>query len=503
MFRWSNLCSAVFMVSFICPVNMSGQVKDPFNQARQQVTSSNSSVFNKSRQSNFNDYRQKLNIEYIHIIRQPWKGFNAFRGIVAPDRDDKPVVPVKFSEDETKREIKDRELGYSEIERPILNKSVTQPIAPVTVAPDDKSSFLSFHYLGSAWKVRKPANATFRLKAIDENAIADGWKMLSDNSYNAMLADCIKLKSSHRLCDWAYLMMLKSLAEQYCGKNTNEATLLMAYLYSQSGYKLRLAKTGSKLYLLYGTKHKVYDTPYFDCDGERFYSLEKVNEKLYISAAKFSKEQSMSLWVGQVPVVENMRSVDRMLTSKRYPDMSVNVSINKNLLSLYESYPVSEVGGNFMTRWAMYANVPLCSDAREQLYPQLRRSVSGLSQLDAVNKLLNWVQTAFVYEYDDKVWGRDRAFFPDETLYYPYCDCEDRSILMSRLIRDLLGLKCILIYYPGHLAMAVNFTDDVRGDYIMLNNKKYVVCDPTYIGAPVGMTMPGMDNFKAKVILLE
>lgn len=37
----------------------------------------------------------------------------------------------------------------------------------------------------------------------------------------------------------------------------------------------------------------------------------------------------------------------------------------------------------------------------------------------------------------------------------------------------------------------------------MLNNKKYVVCDPTYIVAPVGMTMPGMDNFKAKVILLE
>jgi len=105
---------------------------------------------------------------------------------------------------------------------------------------------------------------------------------------------------------------------------------------------------------------------------------------------------------------------------------------------------------------------------------------------------------------DDKVWGHDRAFFAEESLFYPYCDCEDRSILFTRLVRDLLGLDCILIYYPGHLASAVHFTErEVNGDYIILNNIKYIVSDATYIGAPVGRTMPGMNNEKAKVILLE
>lgn len=106
--------------------------------------------------------------------------------------------------------------------------------------------------------------------------------------------------------------------------------------------------------------------------------------------------------------------------------------------------------------------------------------------MEAVNKLLNWVQTAFVYEYDDKVWGHDRAFFSEETLYYPYCDCEDRAILFTRLVRDLLGLQTILVYYPGHLACAVCFTDKVAGDYILLDGKRFVITDPTYIGAPVG-----------------
>lgn len=101
------------------------------------------------------------------------------------------------------------------------------------------------------------------------------------------------------------------------------------------------------------------------------------------------------------------------------------------------------------------------------------------------------------------MWGCDRAFFPEETLYYPYCDCEDRSILLSRMVRDLLGLHCVLIHYPGHLAMAVQFTDDVKGDCIMLQGEKFTVCDPTYIGAHVGETMPGMNNAEAKAILLE
>ena len=103
------------------------------------------------------------------------------------------------------------------------------------------------------------------------------------------------------------------------------------------------------------------------------------------------------------------------------------------------------------------------------------------------------------------MWGYDRAFFAEETLYYPYCDCEDRSILFTRLIRDLLGLKCILVYYPGHLASGVHFTEDVKGDYISVDGERYTICDPTIIGAgaPVGRTMSTMNNSTAHVIVLD
>ena len=120
-----------------------------------------------------------------------------------------------------------------------------------------------------------------------------------------------------------------------------------------------------------------------------------------------------------------------------------------------------------------------------------------------MDRLLNWVQTGFVYKFDNEVWGDDRAFFGEEPLFYPYCDCEDRSILLSHLVRELLGLDTVLIYYPGHLAMAVDLAEASDGDYVQLDGRRFTVCDPTYIGARVGKTMPNMDNSQAKLILLE
>ena len=61
----------------------------------------------------------------------------------------------------------------------------------------------------------------------------------------------------------------------------------------------------------------------------------------------------------------------------------------------------------------------------------------------------------------------------------------------------------IFIYYPGHLATAVAFDDEGAGDYVMYRNRKYIVCDPTFINAAVGRTMPGMDNQEAQIIALQ
>jgi hypothetical protein len=53
------------------------------------------------------------------------------------------------------------------------------------------------------------------------------------------------------------------------------------------------------------------------------------------------------------------------------------------------------------------------------------------------------------------------------------------------------------------LATAVAFAQDVNGDYLVYKGRRYTVCDPTYMNAPVGITMPGMNNKEAQVIALK
>jgi len=111
--------------------------------------------------------------------------------------------------------------------------------------------------------------------------------------------------------------------------------------------------------------------------------------------------------------------------------------------------------------------------------------------------------TFLFYQTDEEQFGYKRPLFADETFYYPASDCEDRSILFSILIRELLGLEVVLLHYPNHITTAVHFRDEtVNGDYLMIDNKKFIVCDPTYIGANIGQAMRQLKNVSAEVVKL-
>lgn len=136
---------------------------------------------------------------------------------------------------------------------------------------------------------------------------------------------------------------------------------------------------------------------------------------------------------------------------------------------------------------------------------ELRPAVQGKSQEEAVNILLHFVQYAFDYQTDQEQFGYERWFFPEETIASRYSDCEDRAILFSQLVRRLLNMEVVLIYYPGkHLATAVKFDNpNTQGDYLTVDGKKFLICDPTYIGATLGMGMPSLKQVPIEVIRLK
>ena len=366
-------------------------------------------------------------------------------------------------------------------------------------------SDLPFAFFGTKMKVRVLDDFKYALPDCDGETLSNAWKLLSTPRFNNTIRDCLELRSNYNMCDWAYVEMLQAMADAYLGKGTNEAVFFAAYIYCQSGYQMRLAKKVNKLYMLVASKQFMYNHYFFSIDGIDYFTLEELpyTERLEICNTNFQDESRLSLFIPKSISLDSDMEKTKTVQSLRYDDMSITVTVNKNLMDFYEQYPSSMVDGDFMTRWAMYANTPMDKDVQEQIYPVLRQKLGNYTQREGISRLLNMLQTGLKYGLDEDEWGEDRAFFAEETLYYPVCDCEDKSILFSHLVRELYGLNILLVYFPGHLLTAVRFDEDVEGNYCMYEGEKYVFCDPTYEGASIGRIYPEYLHEKPTVILLN
>ena len=489
---------------------------DPFAAFQQQAMKEFNDFTDKA-MSEYEAFRQKSIREYAAFMREAWKSFGASAPIERPKV--KEIPPVKT--DSTLRRktesipVKTAAVCVMPMPEPEPDpdpKGDKKAKGLVPEQTEENGEYVDFKFFGTPLRVRFTHKEDFKLASVSSNDVADAYERFASADYNNTLVDVLALRDNLQLGDWAYIQMLDSLSAA-CFPTRNEAVLLMGYLYQQSGYKMRFGVNENELHILFASDHVIYGRGYFpnlDDSNYKFYTYGEDADPLNICQAQFPKEQPLSLIIPKTMQLAETNAGGRLIASTdwRYPEMSFVINVNKNMLDFYNTYPTSCLNNDIMTRWAMYANTPF----HNQLEDSLRVKLGEFSELEAAERILNWIQTGMEYEYDENVWGHDRPFFPEETLFYPYCDCEDRAILFTRLMRDLYGVKAMLVYYNhpelgGHLASAIHFKNDeeITGDYIEYEGAKYFICDPTIMGAgaPVGETMEEMDNGSASVVVLR
>lgn len=456
----------------------------------------------------FDRFRREETAKFAEFVRKEWKDVPIEKPVKKPIMKDLP--PLTFPKlDENKIYTKPEPVKVDIVITPIefiVPQPQPKPYVEINIEKEQPviHSLFKFKSFGTEYSVHLIEEQKFHLNSIKGDDLADALIRMSESDYNDIIVDVLDIRQKHELCDWAYYCMLRDLGEAFFGKNTNEAILMTMYLLQQSGFQVRLATIDEKLHILIGTLHFMYDRNYYKFNGVNYFLVTGNGyDHMKICNVPYTGESAMSLMINSLPVLEQTQSEPRIIKSGNKNGLSVTVSVNPNLLDFYATYPTSEVNDNIMTRWAMYANTPLSESAKTQIYEDLRNQLAGKSQKEQVQSILTFIQTGLQYEYDDSIWGGDRAFFAEETLHYQYADCEDRSILLTRLVRDLLGLDCILIYYPGHLASGVCFTEEIGGDFCEVDGKKFVVCDGTYIGSSVGSTMPCCRNLPVQAIVLS
>ncbi len=443
----------------------------------------------------YREFREKANAEYAMFMQEAWDRMGVKPALEPPTEPEPPQPePVPQGAEPTTEPIP----FVEPVPSPKVEPTPVVPLPDVPApAPTDPSFRIDFY--GTSITLRADKDKRPKLKSCDGVSVSKMWEQLAKKDFDPLLRDCMEKSRSLSLGDWGFVQLVRKVSSNYYGKENNEAVLMSAYLLCQSGLQCRLARMGNRLLLLMPFDCELmFNHPYIEIDGVNYFALNMKDGEgeVEVFNRAFPNEHIGSLRMTQLPKLA-MRAISKRSFSDKDPHvMTCDVSVNRNLIDFLNDYPLTP-------QWDYYALASLSDSSKKALYATMRLKIAGKNRVDAANILLHWVQTAFKYKTDEDQFGVERPLFADESLYYPYCDCEDRSILFSNLVRDLLGLDVVLLHFPGHLATAVKFKESVEGDYLDLHDGRYVVCDPTYIGAPVGMAMPQCKKQQVEVIMLK
>jgi hypothetical protein len=336
---------------------------------------------------------------------------------------------------------------------------------------------------------------------LNREKIAAYWKNLSAADYNSTLAQALHYKEKLNVNDWGYCELLFKYSKAVQNSSIDESYLFTWFMLVKSGYLVRIGYEGERVALLIATDNILYGLPYFYPEGSKqtLYSISLENNikpltgNLFIYKDDYpGSSELFDLSIKETPTISSSFAKKTLEFNIGGVDYTIPISYDKSAIDFFEYYP--------QTNLNVYFSAPMSNDASGKLLDELNALIKGKDEVDAANFLLHFVQYATEYKIDEEQFKREKPFFPEESLHYEYSDCEDRAVLFSYLVTNLLGLEVIGIDYPDHVATAVCFTSKVNGRFVEHKGKRYIICDPTYLGAGVGVCMPEYINVKSDII---
>lgn len=432
----------------------------------------------------YTDHRESILNRYNEYLKGVWKEYQGFRDTVsniAP----KPLEQPKLS----RSNPAEGSINLAPKFEPTIGINKNPPITPPLTPTSPTSRTFPIHFYGLSLNLPE-INGITLFTSSDRQQISSYWeKLLKSDAGCDFLSGIEAATSTHGFNDWLKLDLLRHALNQVL-KDMNAGTRIIAthYLLTRLGYDVRLGITSSKQWvLLVAFQQTVYGRTFIRLHNKKFYVYYDVPTGQEESSPIISTcEIPESVYPGKEinlafshPLTLPQQSMHEFSISDGR--LSIKGTISEPLIKMLVHYPQMPIPS--------YASSILQADVREQIILQLKQQTLGLNELDAVNALLSFVQHAFQYATDGQQFGYEKPFFFEELLYYPQCDCEDRAVFYTYLLKNVLGLDSHLLKFPGHESVAVCLSQPINGDGYIHQGKHYYISDPTYIGAQTGMCM--------------
>lgn len=450
-------------------------------------------------------YAQKGNIpsppdatsNYAMPLDEEWEGFTVSEGNIKPKKPVLEELPTAILEQSSSGGT----LKISEVIDTIpaiWNKLTTNDVIPIDSSDESRMQTVQFDFYGIIQIVSIPKEyGTFHPKGISEQDVNEFWLRLSNFNFNRILSDFSKYKFALGYNDWAALKWVQALAEAIYPANIySEQEIFTVFILNQLELQVRLARVNDKLVTLFSSLQNVYARKYIVINTYPYYLAEDLPSasQVYTYRSEYLKPtRPLDLRI-LTPLRLRDGSDDLQITKySSVWEQNLALSVSNSLVKFFNEYPQLDA--------KVYASAVPTEGFLHAFRTMISKSMVQ-DQIEIVNYLLSFMHLDFKYMVDQEQFGKEKPFFCEENFIYPYNDCEDRSILLSSLIRNMLNLKVVLLDYDDHMAVAVNLPEAIKGDHLILNNERYYVCDPTYIGSTIGMSIPKYKNKPAKVHIL-
>lgn len=456
----------------------------------------------------FQEFRDERDKAFMEMLQEAWEFIDTEGYEQALDEPKVTDIPEPDS-DRSEQELPDEGVSRVQLDRSPIPESEPEPEPTEDPSPeadpelaDFRTMNTEFYHTGTEIPVDPDlADADLPGGGYDEEAIGEFWQIAGTARYEPTIDALLNQKSRLGLNDWGFAKLTWKTGLDIFDGSRDHANLFTWFVLTKTGYMTRIGHNEEQIYLLLATESRVYGANYFDLGGVRYYALSfddvpPETGQLYTYTKDYpDTDRKISLTVEQLPAIEN-EPLERTLEFQYAGnDYEISVQVDQNLIRYYEFYPQTDL--------EVYFNAPVTRQTAEELLTQLEPIVEDMPETHAVNLILRFVQTAFGYKIDPDNFGREKPLFPEETLFYDYSDCEDRAILFSYLVRNLLGMEVIGLRYPGHIATAVRFQSDIEGDAVNYEGERFLISDPTFVNADIGMEMPAFADVDPEPIPIK
>ena len=441
--------------------------------------------------TDFHVYKEQQDREFAGFLKSQWDEFQTSQGkvrIKEPKPKQVPVVPPEVKPGSVPVVV-----APVPVPLPVTPPPAPPQVKPVTVGANEMDlvfygNAVKFAF-DSLWK-------SYRLTGgAKPETISDFWTLMSGSKYDATIQSVNAARKELKLDDWGYVTLWRDVVSALQPERKTEQNLLLWFFLVKSGYDVRVGYYESDVFLFEAIKQPVYSTKYTKVNNQTYYAALASDRGNGIHAF-YSYRSDYPVKLAALDIKSAATNFTKTVPAQRtlsfdYKGKAVKFTVpyDRRLVEYMGTFPQSE--------FELYFDTDGSSLLRGALLGELKKYTATMGEEEAVNFLLTFVQKAFAYKTDEEQFGYEKYFFVEESLHFAYNDCEDRSVLFAWLVHELVGIKVVGLLYPKHMTTAVELKQvSDKFATIQHDGKRFVIADPTYIGASVGMAMPSYAKYK-------